>query len=263
MRIARDRFLEEPQGALAILARIARAAPAKQIARAEKQIVGVEIARRMDLQAGFFARRKIGAQGERDPARQLGLEREEIGDLAIVGVVPNVEIGAGVDQLGIDPHPVRLAPHGPFHHVGDAERFADLAQVPRPASVLAHGSAADHFQVRHLRQARKDVVLDAVGEIGVLLVVAEIFERQHRDAFSGGGGTGAFAIVTGVGAFASSMSSVRLMPLGVRSNAQERRSATGKPSTSATMTSRTTHVGISKKGKTWVAIWISSQLRTA
>ena len=39
----------------------------------------------------------------------------------------------------------------------------------------------------NLRQAGEDVVLDAVGEKGVLLIVAEIFEWENRDAFLGCG----------------------------------------------------------------------------
>ena len=36
-------------------------------------------------------------------------------------------------------------------------------------------------------------------------------------------------------------------------------SATGNPAATSTITNRTTQVGISKNGKTWVATWTSNQ----
>src|SRR5437764_14818165 len=54
----------------------------------------------------------------------------------------------------------------------------------------------------------------------------------------------------------------RLIPSGVISKAQDRISATGKPRMSSKTTSRTLQWGISKNGKTWVAIWIRSQATT-
>src|SRR5438067_4597880 len=129
MRIARHRFVEKVQGAIAILTGIAGTAPTKQIARAKKEIVSVEIARRMHLETGLFAWRKIGAQGERNPTRQFGLEREKVGDLAIVGVVPNVEVCPGVDQLRVDPDSIRLAPYRPFHYISNDKRFADIEYI--------------------------------------------------------------------------------------------------------------------------------------
>ncbi len=43
--------------------------------------------------------------------------------------------------------------------------------------------AADHFQVGDLCQVRQDLVLHAIGEEGVGLFFAQIFEREHGDAF--------------------------------------------------------------------------------
>ena len=53
----------------------------------------------------------------------------------------------------------------------------------RPAAVLHHRGATDHFQITDLRQARQHIVLDAIGEEGVFLVLAQILQRQDRDRF--------------------------------------------------------------------------------
>ena len=44
------------------------------------------------------------------------------------------------------------------------------------------------FRVRDLRQVREDLVLHAIGEVGVLFVAAKILERKDRDAFFHGSG---------------------------------------------------------------------------
>ena len=136
----------------------------------------------MRLETLFFLRRKIRAQREGDSAREFRLQCEQIRNLAIIGVVPDVPVGARVDELCVDPHAVRFAPHRPLHHVGDAERFADLPQISRPGPVLPNRCAADHFQVRHFGETRDNVVLDPVRKVSVLLVVTQIFKGQNCDA---------------------------------------------------------------------------------
>ena len=45
--------------------------------------------------------------------------------------------------------------------------------------------ARDDFQIGDLGQARQDFILDAIGEVSVGFVLAQIFKRQHRDALFG------------------------------------------------------------------------------
>jgi len=39
--------------------------------------------------------------------------------------------------------------------------------------VLAHTGVADHLQIGDLREVSKDLVLDSIGEVGVVLVFAQ------------------------------------------------------------------------------------------
>jgi hypothetical protein len=94
--------------------------------------VGFEIRRRWHLQAGLLEGREIGLQRPNDPLGQFALNREKIGQLPVETLSPNVRIGLCVDQLRVHPYPVASTAHRPFEDMGDAERFADLAQVPRP-----------------------------------------------------------------------------------------------------------------------------------
>ena len=104
---------------------------------------------------------------------QLTLDGEQIGRGAIVGFRPNLSVAAGVDQFCVDANPITRALYRAFHDVNDAELSADFAHVALSAClVLAHAGVADNLQIRDLREIGQNLVLDAIGEIGVVLVVA-------------------------------------------------------------------------------------------
>jgi hypothetical protein len=65
-----------------------------------------------------------------------------------------------------------------------SELLADLAQIARRAGlVLHHRGAADHFQVRDLREVGQDLVLHTIGEESVRFLFAQIFKGKNGDAF--------------------------------------------------------------------------------
>ena len=135
------------------------------------------------MEARHFPRGEIGLQCLDDPLSQFGLDGKKIRQFAIESFGPNVGVGASVDELCIDPHPIAGTAHCAFQHMGYAERFADLAQVADTGSILLYRGPADDLQVRDLRQAGENVVVHSVREEGVLPVVAQVFEGQHGDAF--------------------------------------------------------------------------------
>ena len=67
----------------------------------------------------------------------------------------------------------------PSSSVAYAERFANFASVACPIASIRHDRhARDDFQIADLRKIRQDIVLHAVGEVGVLLFIAETLEGQ-------------------------------------------------------------------------------------
>src|SRR5439155_19943563 len=71
-----------------------------------------------------------------------------------------------------------------FHHVADTQLLCDLFEIARDAALILHDrSATDYFQVLDLGEIRQQLILDAVGKKSVLLFIAQIFQRQHRDRF--------------------------------------------------------------------------------
>ena len=81
------------------------------------------------------------------------MDGEDIGQIAIVGLRPQMRVGPRIDQLRIYPHFVGRALHTAFDDMRHAELLPDLAQIARRAAfVLHHRRAADHFQIRDLRE---------------------------------------------------------------------------------------------------------------
>src|ERR1700730_11724890 len=65
------------------------------------------------------------------------------------------------------------------------EYLADLTQIEIAALELESRSPRRDFQVRNLCERVEYFLGNAITEVGGVLVVAQIFERQHRDRFVG------------------------------------------------------------------------------
>ena len=149
----------------------------------DKREVGLAVLRRLPRHLLFLGRRKFRVQLLRDFLCEIGLDREHIREIAIVTLGPDVLVVQRVDELHIHVHAVAGLLHAPFEDRRDAERFADFPHVYFFVAIWGHRGARDHFQVADLREVCENVVLDAVGEVGVLLVVAAVFEGQDSDRF--------------------------------------------------------------------------------
>ena len=80
-----------------------------------------------------------------------------------------MRIIARIDQLRVNANLARGALHAALQHMCHPELLRYLAQIARGfVSKLHHARAADHFQIRHLRQVGENLVLHAVREEGVL-----------------------------------------------------------------------------------------------
>ena len=66
-----------------------------------------------------------------------------------------------------------------------AEDLPDFMQIEIGALELESRSARRYFQVRNLREGVEYFLGNAITEVGSVLVVAQIFKWQHRDAFPG------------------------------------------------------------------------------
>src|SRR5947208_3193370 len=94
-----------------------------------------------------------------------------------------MRIGACIDQLHIHPNFVASSLHRPLEDSGNTELLRDGLQVTRLALILGRRGSRNDFEVPNRRQFRENLILYALGEIGVFFFSAEILEWQHRDRF--------------------------------------------------------------------------------
>ena len=106
---------------------------------------------------------------------------EHVGQVAIVIFGPNVLVVLGIDQLHVDAHTIANASHAAFQNCGDAERFSNFTNVWGLSAICHDRRARDDLQIANLRQIGEHIVLNAIGEVGVLFIVAQILERQDGD----------------------------------------------------------------------------------
>ena len=95
----------------------------------EEEIVGLQITGRPG------PKRLLGTAGQPDLERRadgagdLFLHLEDIGDIPVVAVGPELVAVVGIDQLGADPQAAPAPPHTPLQHRADTEPVPHLLHV--------------------------------------------------------------------------------------------------------------------------------------
>ncbi len=87
----------------------------------------------------------------------------------------------GLDQLHVDVHPVAGLLHAAFEHIAYAQLARDLRQIFRSAAIARGGSARNDAEPANSRKRGDDFILNTLRKKCVLLVRAEVLERQHCD----------------------------------------------------------------------------------
>ena len=147
----------------------------------EIELVGLEIGGGPPADLGSLIRGQLGLERPRYPQRHVALDHEDIGELPVIRLGPEVAVGLGVDELGDDTHAISGAPNAPLEHRRDLQPGRDLPQALLPFLQRHTRGARDHLEGADLRQLGDDVLRDPVGEVRVLRVRAQVGERQHRD----------------------------------------------------------------------------------
>jgi hypothetical protein len=124
---------------------------------------------------------QLDAERDREPARDLVLQGEQIARIAVEPLCPKMRVGRGIDQLSINAELVARPANAPFQHIAHTRLAADLLRVDRLVPVRERGIARDHEHARHPRQIGRQILGDPVREILLLGVTAEIGKRQHDD----------------------------------------------------------------------------------
>src|SRR5690348_4794339 len=117
-----------------------------------------------------------------DRRRDFVLNSENVFEVAVEALRPDMLAADSVDELRVDPHTPARLPHAAFKNVGDPELLSEIADVHRLTLEGECGVAGDNAQRRDFRQIGRDVFADAVAEIFLLGIAAHVLKRQYADS---------------------------------------------------------------------------------
>ncbi len=156
-------------------------------ARARQRAAAQVVLERAGLDGGCPRRGRSGRSEDalhagRDVARDLPLHFEDLADMALVLLRPEVRVGASVDELDVDAHAVAFARHRPFDHGVGGELFRDRRQRLRRPPIAKRGRARENAEAGLARELGEEQIGYAVGEVRLRGVARQVRERQHGHA---------------------------------------------------------------------------------
>ena len=139
-------------------------------------VPGVQRFRRFQSRTLAFDIGEFRLDRSGDCARDLVLQREDVLEVAVISLCPEVLTGLGRDQLGGHANSFADLPHTALDHVSDAEIAPHLLGPDGLSFVCEGGVAGDHPKRPEARQLGDDVFGYAVGEILLVRVSRQIGE---------------------------------------------------------------------------------------
>ena len=112
-------------------------------------------------------------------AHHVVLDGKDVLKFTVVALGPAVGPGGGFDQLGRYANAVADTPHTALQDIAHTEFASDLPGVGRFALVLEARVAGDDKQLGEAGHLGCDVFDNAVGDILLLRIAAQISEREH------------------------------------------------------------------------------------
>src|ERR1022692_5110861 len=136
--------------------------PNQELAAAKKIVVSIDIVRPAVGEPRIFGWAECHFERVDDPARDVVLDFEDVRQVPVVALGPEVPACYSVDELAGNPDPITCLTHTAFEHVAHAEVAAYLLRVDRLALVGKGRVARDHHQTGDLRQVGDNFFADAI-----------------------------------------------------------------------------------------------------
>jgi hypothetical protein len=120
--------------------------------------------------------------GDRDRHRlcDLVLHSENVGEIAVIALGPNVLAGFGLDELRSNADAVAGFAQAALEHIPHRQLAPDLLHIDHAAFIREGRIASDDEERRIPGQNSNDLLDHAVGEIFLLGVAGHILEWHHR-----------------------------------------------------------------------------------
>ena len=161
VRVERQRLAQERIGRRVLGGRFGEDAGAGL----QVDVVGRDAARPLAPDARQLRRLDLRLDHGGDALGDAVLEREDLGEGAVVALGPEVRARRAVHQLGADPEPVAGAPDGPPEQVAHAELLRHRARVAAAVAEEERGRARENGERPEAPERRDDVLRHPVGEV--------------------------------------------------------------------------------------------------
>jgi len=125
--------------------------------------------------------RELHVQRLGDRRRDLVLDGEDVRQLSIVALRPQVTSVSSGNELRRDADARACFPDASLEHGGDAQRAGDTPDVFVLAFERERRRARDHLQSGDARQRVDDLLRETVAKVFVVLVGAQVLEWQDRN----------------------------------------------------------------------------------
>ena len=122
---------------------------------------------------------ELNLQGIRDRLRNIILDGENIGNLAVVPFRPEMRFIGDVNKLRGDLNAIARSADAPFENRSHPQLFTNGAQILFLAAKGKGRCASNYPQVRHLGEGIDNLFCQAVAEVLVFFIGAQVGERQH------------------------------------------------------------------------------------
>src|SRR6202030_2106072 len=96
---------------------------------------------------------------------------------------PKVIAVVGANQLRGDADTLARAAHAALKQVRDPQLPRDGRDIVTAALEVERRGARRHPQVGHLREQVEQLLGETIGEVFLVVLLAHVDERQHRDGF--------------------------------------------------------------------------------
>ena len=135
----------------------------------------------MTLRGGDLRRKQLELERGDHRLRDLVLHREDVGELAVVGLRPEVVAVGGADELGCDADLVAGLAHASLEDRRDIQLGGDGPHVFVLALEREGGGSRGHVQAGHFCEQVEQLLGEAVGEIILVGIAAQVEQRQDGD----------------------------------------------------------------------------------
>src|ERR1700677_1495073 len=126
------------------------------------------------------ANAQTNSELQRHILRDLVLETEDVGYLAVIRLGKNVHTIGTANHLPGDSKPCAAAPHAAFEYVADPQGRCDGSNVLVFSFERISRGAGDDLEFLDLRQGGRDLFREAVAEVLILGRATQVGKRQDH-----------------------------------------------------------------------------------